>query len=144
MNTTQLIFAGAGVLVLAGLLVFFAIPTGIDDSWSDEETSSLSGIKGTVMLGPTCPVMREPPDPQCADKPFKTNLVLTTPDGARVLKTFSSDEEGTFSVQAEPGEYAIRSAAAANILPYCQSVGSVKVESNRYAVVEVSCDSGIR
>ena len=29
-----------------------------------------SGIRGTVMAGPTCPVERDPPDPNCADKPL--------------------------------------------------------------------------
>ncbi|TSC69065.1 MAG: hypothetical protein G01um101456_360 [Parcubacteria group bacterium Gr01-1014_56] len=108
------------------------------------EPSSTSGIKGTVMLGPTCPVMRDPPDPACADKPYKTTLVLTTPDGARVLKTFSSDEKGVFSLQVQPGDYAIRSAAAANILPYCASTGSIKVRAGIYTTANVSCDTGIR
>ncbi|HTK33346.1 MAG TPA: hypothetical protein VL335_02235, partial [Candidatus Paceibacterota bacterium] len=35
-----------------------------------------SGVHGTVMLGPTCPVMRNPPDPSCADKPYATLVVV--------------------------------------------------------------------
>jgi len=31
-----------------------------------------TGIQGTVMAGPTCPVERNPPDPQCADRPLQT------------------------------------------------------------------------
>src|SRR6185436_19079738 len=27
-----------------------------------------SGIRGTILAGPTCPVEHMPPDPQCADK----------------------------------------------------------------------------
>src|ERR1035437_9718286 len=33
-----------------------------------------SGISGTVLLGPTCPVERIPPDPQCAPKPYSTSI----------------------------------------------------------------------
>lgn len=102
-----------------------------------------SGIKGMVLLGPTCPVMRDPPDPQCADKPYKTNLVLTTADQARVITTFSSDSNGKFEVKIEPGEYAIRSAAAANILPYC-SHDKFKVEANKFTSMTIQCDTGIR
>jgi hypothetical protein len=51
----------------------------------------MSGISGVVTLGPTCPVMRNPPDPQCADKSYQTNLVLTAPDSTQVIKTFSID-----------------------------------------------------
>ncbi len=101
-------------------------------------------VMGSVLLGPTCPVMMDPPDPQCADKPYATSLVLTTPDGARVIKTFSSDEAGRFNTEAPPGQYAIRSAAAANILPYCQSNGTFEVPVNDSVEVMVSCDTGIR
>lgn len=104
-----------------------------------------SGISGMVLLGPTCPVMRDPPEVQCADKLFKTSLVLTTPDGVRVIKEFSSDVGGKFKVSIPPGEYAIWSAAAAHTLPYCSSNGTIKVvDSEKYASVVVHCDTGIR
>ncbi len=103
-----------------------------------------SGIKGTVLLGPTCPVMRDPPDPQCADKAYKTNLVLTTADQSRVITQFSSDANGKFNIKIQPGEYAIRSAAVANILPYCASNGTVRVNANSYVETTVYCDTGIR
>lgn len=118
-----------------------------------QQTGSISGdgsvgefwgtIYGAALLGPTCPVVMDPPDPECADKPFKTSLVVTTPDGARVVKQFSTDDNGKFNIEIPPGEYAIRSAAAANILPYCQS-GVFSVKVNDSAEVNVSCDTGIR
>lgn len=101
-------------------------------------------IYGSVLLGPVCPVMRNPPEAQCADKPYATSLAVTTPDGARVIKTFSSDATGKFSVEIPSGQYAIRSAAVANILPYCQSNGTFTVPVNDSVEVQVSCDTGIR
>ncbi len=101
-------------------------------------------VYGAVLLGPTCPVERDPPDPNCADKPYATSLVVTTPDGARVIKTFSSNTEGKFSVEVQPGQYAIRSAATTNILPYCQSNGTFSVPINDSVEVQVSCDTGFR
>ncbi len=100
-------------------------------------------ILGTVLLGPTCPVMRDPPDPQCADKPYATQLVLTNADGSRVIKTFASDAEGKFRIDIKPGMYAIRTAAAANLLPYCQSQ-PFELKVNDSVEVAVSCDTGIR
>jgi hypothetical protein len=102
-----------------------------------------SGIRGTVLLGPTCPVERDPPDPNCADKPFKTSLALLKLDGSTV-KTFSSNDKGEFSVEVQPGEYMIRSAIAANVLPYCSSNGNIKVGRGAYTTAHISCDSGIR
>lgn len=105
---------------------------------------SRGSIQGTVMLGPTCPVERDPPDPHCADKPYQTRLALTTVDGTRVIKEFESKSDGTFLIDVLPGEYAIRSAAAANILPYCASSETILVVVNDTTVANVSCDSGIR
>ncbi len=105
--------------------------------------SVTSGITGTVMLGPTCPVMQDPPEPGCAEKPFETRLALTSSDGAQVIKEFNSDKNGLFTLDTPPGTYSIRQAAAANILPYC-SYDSVVVTKGAYTSIIVSCDSGIR
>lgn len=102
-----------------------------------------SGVRGTVLLGPTCPVVQNPPDPRCADKPYQTRLVITTSDQSKVIKEFSSDADGKFYVQIPPGKYAIRTAAAANILPYCAH-DAFNVEADTFTDITVSCDTGIR
>lgn len=106
--------------------------------------SGKSGITGIALLGPICPVEPIPPDPKCADKPYKTSLVITTADQARVIKTASTDENGKFSVELPPGEYAIRSAAAADIRPYCSNRDTIVVKSGSYTDTTVYCDTGIR
>jgi len=103
-----------------------------------------SGISGMVLLGPTCPVIGDPPDPECSDRPYATALVLTTSDQSRVIKEFRSEVSGKFSVQVDPGEYAIRPAAASNILPYCSSSGAIKVNASTYTQTTVHCDTAIR
>lgn len=107
-------------------------------------TNAATGITGTVLLGPTCPVMRDPPDEACADKPFATSLVVTTADGARVIAQVRSDARGAFVVNVPPGNYAIRSAAAANVLPYCGSSETISVPAQGYIDTTVHCDTGIR
>ena len=101
-------------------------------------------ILGNVLLGPTCPVVQNPPDPNCTDKPFQTDLVLTTADQSRDLQEFSSDIYGKFRLELPPGEYAIRSAAAANLFPYCASSEPIRVGANRTTELTVYCDTGIR
>lgn len=102
-----------------------------------------SGITGTVLLGPICPVQREPPDPQCADKPYATSLVVTTVSGERIIKEFKSDSNGTFRVAVPPGEYAVRSAATADTLPRCDEQ-LVVVRASEYTAITFRCDTGIR
>lgn len=102
-----------------------------------------SGIQGKVILGPTCPVMRNPPDPKCADKPYQTQLVLTTQDPAQVIQEFSSDAQGEFSVAVPAGDYVLRPAKNAKILPRCSST-QIHVNQNSYTEVTINCDTGIR
>lgn len=125
----------AGVFVVAGIISW--------NFWNNAKIKSIaSGVRGNVLLGPQCPVVRE--EENCPDKPYATTLVITTTDQSRVIKEFKSDESGTFSVRVPPGEYAIRSAAAANIHPYCSGRGNIIVRSNVYTETIVYCDTGIR
>jgi hypothetical protein len=103
-----------------------------------------SGIEGTVLLGPTCPVMRNPPDPQCADKPYSTALAVTTSDGSETIKTFHSDAAGKFMVELPPGMYSIRSVSGTSMLPRCGVNAVVTVRAGGYSNVTVYCDTGIR
>lgn len=136
-----------GILAAGYFLLIQTTPIGPNDPIIKKRgsvaTTSDSGIQGTVFLGPTCPVERTPPDPGCADKPFKTDLILTSADQSQVLKQFSSNEKGEFIITVNPGQYSIRSAAAANILPYCSS-DNIKVNAGAYTKTSVNCDSGIR
>lgn len=104
----------------------------------------LSGIRGIALLGPMCPVERIPPDPQCADRPYKTDLVVTSADGTKVFQQFSSADNGKFSVELKPGEYAISSSDTAKIFSRCASSGAVRVEKGKYADIILHCDTGIR
>lgn len=105
---------------------------------------SHSGIQGVVLLGPTCPVERNPPDPQCADKKYQTSLALMTADGTKVIKIFSSDASGKFMLQAVPGTYTIGPSPAAGMLPRCSSSGVISVSIGAYTNATVYCDTGIR
>jgi len=101
-----------------------------------------SGIRGTVMLGPTCPVERIPPDPNCVDKPYQTTVVASrASDPTRVILSINSDESGAFSMSLPPGEYVLN--AGEGDMPYC-SPTTVVVELNVFASTIISCDTGIR
>lgn len=73
-----------------------------------EEGSPLpgeTGVTGTVTAGPTCPVVTDPPDPNCADRPVAgAVLVLVDAGGAEVARVTSA-ADGTFAVALAPGAY---------------------------------------
>ncbi len=103
--------------------------------------TSQSGITGTVLLGPTCPVVRNPPDPQCADKPYAVALIATAQNGNSVQ--FNSSSSGTFRVTLPPGTYSV-SSAGTNFYPRCSSNGTITVLPNAFTTTTISCDTGIR
>jgi hypothetical protein len=97
----------------------------------------------TATIGPTCPVMKDPPDPMCADKPYQTTLVLASTiigrNGGVLVKT---DAQGHFSEDLEPGTYTVRAQSDAT-LPRLTPVTFI-VEANKRSAVALQFDSGIR
>jgi len=101
-------------------------------------------VSGQILLGPTCPVMRIPPDPACADKPYQTTIQIidrNSPQGAP-YKVISSDKQGNYTVTLPVGEYNFQPHGG-NVLPRCGSQ-DVTVSAGANMKVDFSCDTGIR
>ncbi len=103
-----------------------------------------NGILGTTLLGPTCPVVRNPPLGQCADKPYQGNFEIMRAGANAVVARFTSQEDGLFAITLPPGQYDIRNISSQRMLPRCASNGTVDVVAGSYATTTVLCDTGIR
>ncbi|MDO8492224.1 MAG: Gmad2 immunoglobulin-like domain-containing protein [bacterium] len=101
-----------------------------------------SGVSGTILLGPTCPVMRDPPDPQCADRPYATTITVHRAGSGSVFSTGKSDVNGLFKFSLPPGSYMLV-ASGGTMLPRCNET-SIVVLPNVYTTTTMSCDTGIR
>ena len=110
-------------------------------STSTTETATKSGIKGTITIGPTCPVERLPPDPECADRGFEANINVSSKVG-KLVKSFSSNTGGTFIVELDPGTYVLSNAGKA-VMPTFAPM-EVVVVSSKYTEIGLQFDSGIR
>lgn len=107
-----------------------------------EVLSYNSGVRGTVLLGPTCPVVQEPPDPRCADKPYATSITVRRQNSTAIVATIKSGASGTFEFSLPPGSYTIVATGGAT-LPRC-SEKDVTVRPGAYETIILSCDTGIR
>ena len=107
------------------------------------ESGETGAVRGSVILGPTCPVERIPPDPACAPKPYQTTIAISrnieTPSA---FETVQSDASGTFSVSLAPGEYDFYVQNQA-ILPRCTEQ-VVTVTAGKTSKITINCDTGIR
>lgn len=104
--------------------------------------SGTSGVRGTVVVGPTCPVMQDPPTPQCNDKPYATSVSVYRDGSAVPLLIGNSNASGAFEFSLPSGQYTLTANGGAT-LPRCSSV-NVTIPLGGYATTTISCDSGIR
>ena len=101
-----------------------------------------SGVRGTVLLGPTCPVQRMPPDPACADKPYSAKISVYRAGASALYAEGKSDESGIFQFSLPPGSYTLK-ATSGTVYPRCNPA-DVTVWPSGYATTTISCDTGIR
>jgi hypothetical protein len=102
--------------------------------------ASDSGIRATVLIGPTCAV--EVVGENCADKPYATDIrVIDTGTGEQVA-TASSDTNGHFEIALPAGDYRLEPESSAS--PPSAAPVEVAVPPDRYAATTIRFDSGIR
>jgi hypothetical protein len=103
-----------------------------------------SGVQGKVTLGPVCPVMRNPPEPECADKAYETTvqIIVVGSTKSSPFATVKTDKNGAYKIMLPPGEYAVQPGGG-NPFPRC-STENITVTPKVVRVVNISCDSGIR
>ena len=130
------------------LIHFNVVPNSSDvttsSSTPSKSPSALKGIvHGQVLLGPTCPAERIPPDPACAPKPDETMVeVFAVAVSANPVKTVATDASGYFNFSLDPGEYVLR-AKGGSLYPRCADT-SIKVSAGTSQNVILNCDTGIR
>lgn len=101
-----------------------------------------SGVRGTVLLGPTCPVERMPPDPACAPKPYATAIMVYRTGSKSPYVIGNSNTSGAFVFSLPSGSYTL-AAKGDTVLPRCNET-NVAVVPDEYTSVTISCDTGIR
>ncbi len=99
-----------------------------------------TGIEGTVLMGPMCPVVTYPSS--CPDQPFSALFHVFDQAGTEVT-TFQSDEQGHFRVEVSSGEYNIIVDESVAFLQRRQSK-KVIVNENEFTPVTLLFDTGIR
>jgi hypothetical protein len=98
-----------------------------------------SGIAGSVVIGPTCPVER--PGRTC-ERPYRTTIAIRRQRTHTLIARVQSSAQGRFRIALAPGMYLV---LPQNGRPYPRSSPQVaRVHRHRYAQVVISYDSGIR
>jgi hypothetical protein len=137
---------GAGRLaLLVACLVLVALVAGCGNFGVEVSTPlPPSGIRGSVVLGPTCP---NPPSVGPSGQvpcltPYAAQLVVLDSEGKVVTRVTSAAGDGTFAVDVPPGDYVV-APATNDSYPIAQPV-SVQVVAGNYAEVQINYDTGLR
>src|SRR5947209_14421326 len=104
-----------------------------------------AGIDGKVVAGPTCPVERVPPDPQCAPRPLAATLRVHPAGKRSPVTTLHSGSNGLFKIRLAPGLYVVvPQAKRGSPFPRPPSSQRVRVRAGRFARITITDDTGIR
>lgn len=99
-------------------------------------------LYGTVLISPTCPVERIPTLPECAPKPYITEVTAFDETSFEVVASTKTSQAGNFEFNLLPGSYTIR-AKSGQIYPRCEEK-AVRLLEKSTSSLTISCDSGIR
>lgn len=102
-----------------------------------------SGVRGVATSGPSCPVVRDPPDPECADRPVEGARIVVLGPGGREVAHITTAADGSFEVELAPGTYRIVPGPVEGLMG---TAGEQDVEVVDGHMVEISLlyDTGIR
>ncbi len=115
--------------------------TGCVSEKSESILPNNSGVRGVVMMGPTCPgpVSSEK---NCADKPYKTLIaIFPANDPVHAFSFTESKDDGTFEAVLPPGEYILGVGEAK--IPSCEHP-KIIVKPGAFTEANISCDTGLR
>jgi hypothetical protein len=97
-----------------------------------------------VVAGPTCPVVSDPPDPACADRPVDgAELVVLGEDGAEVARAVS-DADGLTSIGLPAGSFTVVPQPVEGLMGTAAPVEIVIVLDDDPEPLTVVYDTGIR
>jgi hypothetical protein len=131
-------------LLVAGLLVCSVLAGCSEIGINLDTPPPPSGIRGLVLLGPTCPVEASPGEnePVPCLTPYAATLVVLDHENVKVA-TVTSGPDGKFTVDLAPGDYVVTPETGTDSYPIANPV-SVTVVSGQYAEIQVNYDTGIR
>jgi hypothetical protein len=99
-------------------------------------------LEGVALAGPVCPVVTDPPDPACDDRPVAGAAIeLRTADGS-VAATAVTNADGTFRLEAPAGSYELVAGEVAGLMGTPAPI-TIDLQAG-IGPVTLSYDTGIR
>ena len=101
-------------------------------------------ITGIVTAGPVCPVVTDPPDPACDDRPVAGAEIVVQNDSGDEVARVLTGEDGSFSVSVAAGRYELVPQPVEGLMGTAAAVEVAVGEGVPAEPVEIIYDTGIR
>ena len=135
--------ASSGVVGLVGQ-TGPSVPTDVIGGIGGTPGGGEPGVSGRITAGPTCPVMQNPPDPACADRPVLGAVLIVTDDAGGEVGGATRDANGEFSIALKPGHYVLTPQAVEGLMGTAQPIDFTIPKGGPRVTVDVVYDTGIR
>jgi len=100
-------------------------------------------VSGYAHAGPTCPVLQNPPDPACDDRPVPNAVILVFDASDTQVAELPTAADGTFSILLSPGSYTLVPRPVEGLLGTAAAV-EVVVGGEPITGLDFAYDTGIR
>jgi len=107
-------------------------------------TGPTATLRGIAVAGPTCPVVTDPPDPGCQDRPIGGARVLVTDASGSEVASAVTDEDGRFSVELPPGTYRLVPQPVTGLMGTAAPVTVRVIHGAAMVPITLAYDTGIR
>jgi hypothetical protein len=123
-------------------LLLVGVVAGCSDDTSATQSPGAHTISGYVHAGPTCPVMTDPPDPACADRPVDGAALHILDARGEIVASVATGVDGTFTALLDPGTYTLVPQPADGLLGTADP--QTLTVSGNVTGLDVAYDTGIR
>jgi len=116
------------------------IPEGTDEERATTTPASPSGIRGVLLLSPSCPVDRT--DLPCPPSAGAGIMLSVFDEAGREVARTRTDSDGKFFLLLSPGMYTLENGGKTPFPSF--SPISVKISEGEFTDIAITADSGIR
>lgn len=107
-------------------------------------TPDLVTLTGTALAGPTCPVERDPPDPDCAERPVAGAGIAVLDGSGSEVALLTTAEDGTFRASLPAGSYRLVPQTVEGLMGTADAVEVDLEAGTEPDPVVLAYDTGIR
>lgn len=126
-------------IILYGIIFL----TGCEDETNGENGS----LKGSISIGPICPVERDPPDPGCLPtvETYKAYPVYVwTANKSRKIAKIEPELDGSFDMELPPGNYTVDLSEEQKMIGSSNLPQKIAIEPHETVSISIEIDTGIR